>query len=383
MLQNRKTYALVGNWHYVPGPRGYSVFRYEPENGEMELLETVLEDVAAGQQCIDAEKGIAYVVNEIGDIRGQVGGGGYILALKIDAETGHPVVLNEKKSLSPAPSYFCLDRSKQFGIAVHHSGFGHVTKIRRDAKGRFDSVTEFDDAAVVLFRICEDGRLGEVCDVYIARGDGPSGSHMLSHLHSVVREPAGEVFLVCDKGLDKIFSFKIDREKGKLVLLNEFNIEAGCCPRYGAFHPALPIFYSNNEKCPDIFTFRCDQETGELTRLAVTGMQSAENAGKPSEASDIAVHPNGKYLYVSDRGTDMICIFDIDEDGGLHLRENIPSGGKNPRGFSFSPDERFFVVANSDTASLAVFRIGEDGSLELKSSEIPAVCPANIRFVQF
>lgn len=383
MTSRKKCYALVGNWHYIPGPRGYSVFRYEPEHGEMQLLETVFPDVSAGQQCIDEERGIAYVVNEIGDQRGQTGGGGYVLALKIDPDSGHPVILNEKKSLSPAPSYFCLDKTKRYGVAVHHSGFGHVTKIRRDNQGRFHSVTMFDDAAVVLFRICGDGGLGDVCDVYIARGDGPSGPHMMSHLHSVISDPSGELFLVCDKGLDKIFSFGLDRERGKLVFLDETSVETGSCPRYGAFHPSLPVYYSNNEKSPNIFSFRYDVRSGALTRIAVTSMHGEENRGKPSEASDIAVHPNGRHLYASDRGTDMICVFDIDGQGGLTLRQNVPCGGKNPRGFSLSPDKRFLIAANSDTASLAVFRVGEDGLLELERSDIPAVCPANIRFVQF
>ena len=383
MSGSKQIYALVGNWHYIPGPRGYSVFSYDPDNAQMKLLETVFPDVAAGQQCVYEEKGIAYVVNEIGDLRGQTGGGGYVMALQIDPATGHPTLLNEKKSLSPAPSYFCLDKTKKYGVVVHHSGFGHVTKIERDAQGTFRSLTVFDDTAVVLFRICEDGSLGDICDVHIVQGDGPSGPHMLPHLHSVVADPSGELFLVCDKGLDKIFSFAIDRENGKLICLNETIVESGCCPRYGIFHPTLPVYYSNNEKSPDIFTFRYDTKSGALSRIAVNCMQDERNRGKASEASDIAIHPNGRHLYVSDRGTDVICVFDIDEEGGLQLRQNVPCGGKNPRGFSFSPDGRYFIVANSDTASLAVFRVQYNGQLTLERNDIQAVCPANIRFIQF
>lgn len=379
-MQN-KMYALVGNWHYIPGPRGYSVFSYDPENARLELLETGFKDLAAGQQAVDERKRIAYVVNECGDRRGETGGGGYVVAVKIDARTGHLTQLNEKESLSPAPSYFLLDKSGKYGVAVHHSGFGHVTKIEREKDGKYRSVTLFDDAAVVLFKIEEDGSLGDVCDVSVVHGEGSSGPHMIPHLHCAVADPSGEIFAVCDKGLDRIYTYRIDRENGRLVRLSETTVETGCCPRYGAFHPSLPVFYSNNEKTPEIFSFHYDVKSGEMIRFAVDSVQEPQNAGQATEPSDIVVHPGGNYLYVSDRGADMIAVFDIDEKGGLKLKQNIACGGKNPRGLCLSPDLRFMLVANSDTATIAVFMIREDGTLVLYSDDTKAVCPANIRIL--
>lgn len=377
-----KTFVLVGNWHYKPSPKGFSVFSFDPDTASMEMIETAFEDLGAGQQTMDEDRRIAYVVNEIQNQRGQVGGGGYVVAIKVDSETGHLSMMNEKKSLAPSPSYICLDKSKKYCIVVHHVVRGHATKVFRDEKtGAYDSKVLFDDAAIVLFRIQEDGSLGEICDVAIHSGEGPFGPHMISHLHSVVADPSGELFLICDKGLDKIYSYALDRENGKLVLLNETQLETEVWPRYGAFHPTLPVFYSNNEKSQEVFCFRYDVSNGKLERFAQILTRDQAHESQDSEPSDLTVHPNGKFLYACDRGSNTVSVMDIDPDGTPHLKQCIDCGGENPRAICISPDARYLVIANSDTASLDVFTIGPDGTLSLHKRAANAPCPATIQFM--
>ena len=45
----------------------------------MALIETIRYDIAAGQLCLDAKNRILYAVNECGERRGEIGGGGYLL----------------------------------------------------------------------------------------------------------------------------------------------------------------------------------------------------------------------------------------------------------------------------------------------------------------
>ena len=310
-----KMYAIVGNWGFVPGcSKGLSVYSYDPETSAMELIENVFPDVYVGQQCIDNERNIVYIVNEIGSRRGETGGGGYVVAFRIDPENGKVTLINEKESLSPEPSYICLDKSKKYALVTHHVDGGYVTKIIREKDGSFSSQTLFDDSGLVLFRINEDGSLGDVCDVSIKHGEGASGPHMISRGHSVVSDPTGELFAVSDKGLDKIFTYHLDRENGKLICLQETSVEIGSGPRYGAFHPKLPIFYVNNEHKPFIYAFHYDILSGKLDQTGSTSVLQDENATKDVdrvEAGDIKIHPNGKYMYVTIRGLDYIAVMDI------------------------------------------------------------------------
>lgn len=373
----KKMYALVGNWHYIPGPRGYTVYEYEPQTAALKFVEHIYEHIAAGQQVFDARRRIAYVVDEAGDKRGKCGGGGHVLAFRIRADDGHLTCLGEKETLSPAPSYISVDKTGKYAIVVHHTGFSHVTHVIKHTDGTFASETLFDDAAVDLFRINDDGSFGEICDMDVHHGDGDSGPHMMSHLHCAVADPTGELFLVCDKGLDRIWSYAIDREKGKLKLLSETPVETGNWPRYGVFHPEINAFYVNHEKTPNINAYHYDTVSGKLELFQTVSMrQGAQD--QPTEASDILVGPGGKFLYVTDRGSNTIAIFKIQSNGELELLCNVGCGGKNPRGLCVSPDGRFMLVANSDSASITVFQILDDGMLKFYKDNKDDYCPANI-----
>jgi len=171
----KKIYAYVGNWSFQPKPlkgKGISIFQYDPESGDLKLMETVRPDVAAGQLYLDAEHKMLYAVDERGERRGEIGGGGYVMAFRIDATTGKLTLVNEKESLSPEPSYLCMDKSGKYLLACHCSDPFHVTKISKRPDGTFFNEVLFDDTALVMFGINDDGSLGDVCDIDITKGTG-------------------------------------------------------------------------------------------------------------------------------------------------------------------------------------------------------------------
>ena len=124
-----KKFLYVGNWGFHPAPKGISRFLYDEETGEMTLQETIRPDVAAGQLCLDRERGILYAVNERGDRTNEYGGGGSLLAFKIDPESGELTKISERDSLCPEPSYLCLDGSGKYILTCHCGDPWHVTKI--------------------------------------------------------------------------------------------------------------------------------------------------------------------------------------------------------------------------------------------------------------
>ena len=76
---------VIGGLFHV-SPKGLSIYKYNPENAELSFKETILEDVYVGQNYVDVQNNIIYIVNEIGSRRNEIGGGGYVMALKIDTE---------------------------------------------------------------------------------------------------------------------------------------------------------------------------------------------------------------------------------------------------------------------------------------------------------
>ena len=378
---SKKYYAVVGQWGYVQtDPMGISTYRYDLENGDFELIEKIREDIVSGQLCVDTERGVIYVVNEVGHIRGDLGGGGYVLAFRMDPDTGKLTLLSEKRSLSTEPCYLCLDSTKQFLLVSHNSDPFHVTKIRQLEDGSYTSDTVYDDTALVMFPVGEDGSLGDVCDVSITYGCGAGGPHsksfvhpvsghimhiqVISRQHSVTGSPDGELYAVCDRGMNKIYTYRIDRENGKLVQMHEYDEyseDIACSPRYGAFHPTRPYFYANSERVPYILGYRYNSQECTLEKICRT-KAVFEDTKIISGCCDLLMHPNGKYLYSTSMPA-TISMLAIEDDGTLTLKQNIECGGDYPRAICISPDERFLFSGNNHSTTITSFTIAEDGTL--------------------
>lgn len=399
-----KMFAYVGEWNFnlTDGKynRGISCYHYSPENGELEFIETVDQEVAAGQLHLDQENAVLYVAYEVCHRRGELGGGGYLRAYKIDTETGKLTLLNEIESLLAAPAYVCMDKDKKYLVVCHHADPFHVNKLIRKEDGTYTNEVVMDDAALMLVRIKKDRSLGEIVDAYITPSNArlmedskimvdPVTGHIqltrvISRQHAVVADPTATLFAVMDKGMDRVHMFKIDEENEKLVLLDSYIDDLGVFPRYGSYHPTLPILYTNNERACEVHVLNYDKETGKLSLRQNVDLLLPEYKGKqysvktrPMGAQDILMHPNGKTLYCTLEGGDhLIVALSVADDGTLALKQNIDCAGKMPRGVCLSPDGRFLLCGNNLSGDVTTFEIGEDGLLTFTGKVFPAVSPS-------
>ena len=82
-----------------------------------------------------------------------------------------------------------------------------------------------------------------------------------------------------------------------------------------------------------------------------------------SHASEIRLHPSGRFLLIANRGHDSIAVYAVDESsstpvaarGTLRTLHITPSGGAFPRNFNFDATGRFVVVGNQNSNNLTVF----------------------------
>ncbi len=366
--------VFAGSWGFRPGPKGLQIFSFDPQTAEMTFVRTLHSEFAVGNQYLDAKRSILYITDESGLRRGDAVGG-YVQAFRLDPKSVL-TELNGRETLLPKPSYFCLDHTGAYALVSHHSNRGQVTKLVRRADGTFSSETVTDDAGLALLSVREDGSLGEILDVVLTPGEDPFGPHARSHQHCVAASPDGELFLVCDKGLDRIYSFRLDREKGRLRLLHTTYTELGSAPRYALFHPYAPVVYVNHEHQPVLYTYGYDIETGELNCMdALPLCEAVETSMQPSVP---VLHPNGRILYMSVRGTDLIGMFRIDGGGLPHLEQTVSCGGQSPRGLCLSPDGRFLLCANLESQTITRFAVEGDGTLTAVGEPVPTVLPGNL-----
>ena len=396
-----RIFAICGNWSFEKNPakgKGITTFEYYPETGDLKLIETVHKEIAAGQLCVDPKHDIVYAVDECGERHGEIGGGGYLYSFRIDQSTGKLEDVNRVESLSPEPSYIAIDKTGKYLFVSHVTDPFFVTKIVRKDDGTYGNEVIFCDGGLMMFRINDDGSIGPCCDVSLQEGDygkGPNSkrcvdplsghvqfTEVVSRMHSVMFDPTGEILVVCDKGMDKVYSYGVDRENGKLKHLDTWKGEVGCFPRYLAFHPTNGLLYVNNEKLDRVTAFRVDSETGKLDCIKHCPIFPEGYVHPDAElcVQDIMVHPNGKAMYLTIGGYDVIVEMGLDEEGMPVPGKVLDARGKQPRCLALSPDGRFLLSGNMVSGNITTFDVNEDGTLRSTGKTYEAVSPSAIRF---
>jgi len=103
----------------------------------------------------------------------------------------------------------------------------------------------------------------------------------------------------------------------------------------------------------------------------------------PFRSAEVALHPNGKFLYNSNRGPDTIAVSSVDPTKGtLTLIEQVSSRGLMPRSFGIDPTGAFILAANELTDSVVIFRIEQDtGRITPTRAVLKVNTPVCVTFV--
>ena len=254
----------------------------------------------------------------------------------VDGASGRLAQLNRQRSPGPGPTHLAVDPSGKLVVAANYAG-----------------------GSVAAYPIGEDGRLAEHSDFVVHEGEtGPNAKRQdKAHAHVAVFDPTGRFVLVCDLGLDRTFVYRVDAAAGKLEPVGSVVAHAGAGPRHAAFHPSGRYVYVVNELDSTVTTFAWAD--GALREPHVVPMLPPGFEGE-NIAAEVAVAPDGRHVYASNRGHDSLAIYAV-EDGRLTPIGHEPSGGKTPRHFDLAPGGRFLYALNQDSDSVVVFEVAGGG----------------------
>jgi 6-phosphogluconolactonase len=343
------------------------------------------------------------------------GHGGGINVYRVDPTSG--AWTHEQLLEIANPSFLTLDRSQRFLYSVHAdledvSAYaidkqnGHITALNRqscggkngvhlsiDPTGRWIVTANYSAGPVGVVPIEKDGTLGPRTDLANLPGEpGPDRKQQASsHPHNVVFDPSGRFIAVPDKGLDRVFVFRLDAASGKLTPNDPPFVatRAGAGPRHIAFHPQMPSAYVINELGSSVTTYRFDAQRGVLQPIQILPSTPASYTGNNTGA-EIAVAPSGRVVYASNRGQDSIAIFAVDQhDGTLTPVGWPPTHAKSPRFFCLDPAAKILYAANANegysdqqnTDTIVPFRINQaNGTLTQTGQVIKTNSPCTIVF---
>jgi 6-phosphogluconolactonase len=253
-----------------------------------------------------------------------------------------------------------------------------------DASGKWLFVANYVSGTIAVYPIQSDGRLGQARQVIEQKGSGPVASRQESaHAHEVVLSPDGRFLLSVDLGADRIFVYGFEATTGALTPNGSQTVvlPAGYGPRHLVFSNDGRRIYVVTELTPAVITLRWNAKRGSMTEL---GAISTLPAADPAEhgGAEIVLHPNGKFLYVSNRGnSNTIAIFRIDHEGLPVPAGHVPSYGTLPRFFNIDPSGKFLVAANQGSGDLFTFAIDpSSGALTRAGSSVSVPAPVSFVF---
>jgi 6-phosphogluconolactonase len=317
------------------GAEGIYVLKLDLASGQLTHLHTIKGVTEPSFLAIDARRRYLYSVNETTEFDGKPSGA--VSAFSIDQKDGGLRLIDQVPSAGGAPCHVTVADNGKFVLVANYAG-GNVS----------------------VFPLRPDGGLGSSISLVQHSGKGPNKDRQeAAHAHSIVLDPRNRFAFATDLGIDKIMIYRFDARTGKLTPNSPayFASKPGAGPRHFTFHESGKFAYAINELDCTITALGYGAKKGSLAELQTESTLPTDFSGS-NTCAEIAVSPNGKFLYGSNRGHDSIVSFSIDPGSGrLTYIQHTATGGKTPRNFAIDPTGKFLLAANQNSGSITIFEI--------------------------
>ena len=340
--------------------KGIYVYRYHARSAQLTSLGVAAETPNPSYLAVDPTYKFLYAVNELEDYKGEKSGA--VTAFSIDRKTGKLMKLNDVPSRGADPCYISLDRT-----------------------GKYVLVANYTSGNIAVFPVQKDGSLGEASAFVQHHGGGPNKERQEGpHAHYIRTTADNRFAVVSDLGLDKLLVYRFAASSGSLTPNDPSGVDLppGEGPRHVTFAPNNKFAYTVNELQSTVTAFTFDARAGVLKAFQTISTLPKDFNGQ-NDGAEIHIHPNGKFLYTSNRGHDSIAEFSIDQSTGrVILLHNFSIQAKTPRDFELDPAGRYLLAAGQDSNNIVVFRIDPTtGELRPSGQNVDVPAPVDLTFV--
>ena len=201
--------------------------------------------------------------------------------------------------------------------------------------------------------------------------------------HCVVVDAANKNVYCAVLAQDLVMQLKFDPATGKLAPNNpgEIKTKPGAGPRHMAIHPNGRFLYLITETTATVGAYAIDKNSGALKELQF--LETAPPGGYKEQpaAADLHITPDGKFLYGSERRTSSLIGFRVDSEKGTLTHAGRWPTETTPRGFGIEPRGKFLLSVGLDSNHLTVCAIQPDGKLSPVKQHAMGKQPNWIEFV--
>jgi 6-phosphogluconolactonase len=340
--------------------KGIYAAHFDPATGKLSTPTLVAELENPSFVAVSRDRRFLYAVSEVGTADATGKKTGFVAAYSIGAG-GKLTLLNRVPSNGADPCHISVSRS-----------------------GRTVAVANYTGGSTVSYLVKPDGSLGaSTTDQHVGRGPNKERQEA-AHAHSANFAADDHLLLSCDLGADAVYIYQCDDAKGKITPHRpaSVHVEPGSGPRHLAIHPSARYAYVINELTNSIGVFAFDPAKGTLVqRQSISTLPAGTTVANTT--AEVVVHPNGRFVYGSNRGHDSIAVFSVDaRDGRLTAIGHTPTGGKAPRSFAIDPTGRWLLAANQLSNNIDSFAIDpQKGTLTPTGATLALAKPVCVLFV--
>ena len=352
-------WVYIGTYTGKDGSKGIYRSTLDAKTGKLSALELAAEVVSPSFLEIAPNGKTLYAV---GEAEGKDGGGVY--SWKLDAKTG---------ALS--------------GMAESISGGAGPCHISTDAANKFVLVANYGGGSSAVFKLKEEGSIGKRSSFVQHKEEaGPTArAPRAPHAHSGFFDATGKLAFVADLGLDQVLIYDLDRETGKIAPHDPASVKMpkGSGPRHIAIAPDQTVMFVCGETDMTVNLIAMDVKAN---KFELKQSLSTTPEGKPTKGgstAEIRIHPNGRFVYVSNRGPNSVAVFEYDaKEMKLKAAGHITGEISTPRNFNITPDGNWMLICSQDSARVGVYALDEKtGMAKETPNSITVDRPVCVKFL--
>jgi 6-phosphogluconolactonase len=340
---NNQAIIFVGTYtqklpHVKGNASGIYTCRFNDITGILTVVDSATDIVNPSFLTISPDKKYIYSVGEVagsGDVRL-----GKVVSYK-NTEGGKLLKINELPSYGNAPCHISTDKMGKYVFVANYLT-GNVLSYGVRADGGF------------MDTICTDQHIAPT-----------------PWAHNIQVSSDNKNVFAVDKGADKIYLYNLS-SKGQLIPKTSISTAVGAGPRHLDFNPKNPFqFVTINENSSAMGSYIYDAKTLKINLLDSLSTLPKDFT-KNNTCADVHFHPNGKFVYGSNRGHNSIVIYRFNaQTGKLTFIGHEPTLGEIPRNFMITPDGKWLLAANQNSDSVVSFKIdNETGKLTMVKKNI-------------
>lgn len=346
--------ALIIGTYTDGESKGIYTYRFNQKSAENTPLSSI-ESSNPSYLTLSTDNKFVYAVSEHNDGQEEV------KAFAFDIEQGTMQFINSQAAMGADPCYITTN-------------------------GKYVVTANYSSGNIATFPIQTDGFLLPASDVINFVGSGLDKTRQESaHLHCVQFSPDGKFLFACDLGTDRIYKFNVEtladaQNQAKLLEIGTppaCKVTPGSGPRHLIFAPNGKHVYLINELSGKVTAFRYSNN-GYLTEVQEIPSDSVGARG----SADIHISPDGKFLYASNRlKADGIAIFSINPKDGKLSEIGYQPTGIHPRNFVLTPNGSYLLVACRDSNVVEIYkRDKKSGLLKDTNKRIEISRPVCLKF---